>query len=78
MMTITIEDRFQKLGLGSKFLDKMIQIANLEKIEKIIAQMLKENLVMQKLLLDHGFSISSKGDLWRLELNLKSPEKDRK
>ena len=63
IITITIEDSFQGLGLGTKFLDKLILIAKNQDIKILQAQMLKENNVMQNLMKSKGFSLESKGDL---------------
>lgn len=63
IFSMTIKDAWQNKGLGSKLLEKILQIAKLEKVEHITARMLQENLQMQKMVKKNGFLLKKEGDL---------------
>lgn len=63
VITITIEDGSHGLGLGTKFLDKIIGIAKKLNVKSLQAQMLNENKIMQHLMKNKGFSLEPKGNL---------------
>jgi len=55
---LIIKDQWQDKGIGSKLMDKIIEVAKKEKIQNIHAQMLIENFQMQKLCKHFGFSLN--------------------
>jgi acetyltransferase len=59
---LTIKDQWQNQGIGNKLMAKIIEVAKSEKIERISADMLKENFQMQKLCKRFGFSLEPQGD----------------
>ena len=61
--SMTVKDAWQNKGLGNKLLEKILQIAKLEKVEHIVAHMLEENLQMQKMVKKRGFLLKKEGNL---------------
>lgn len=58
VFTVTIKDKWQNKGIGTKLLEKICLIAKDEKVKTIFAELLSENIEMQKLLKKHQFSIT--------------------
>ncbi len=58
---LVVKDQWQNQGVGTKLMEKLIEAAKAEKIEKITACMLKENFQMQKLCQHFGFSLNLNG-----------------
>lgn len=56
IFSITIKDAHHRKGIGTKLMEKMIEIAKKENIERITAEMLTENIEMQGLLKKFGFT----------------------
>lgn len=54
-MTMIISDSYHNLGLGSELIEKLIQIAEKEAIQRIIAHILSENKGMIKICKRRGF-----------------------
>ena len=54
---IVIADQFQGLGLGSKFLSRLVEIGRQEGNEYIFGNILPENYVMQRVAKKVGFQI---------------------
>lgn len=61
--SLTIKDKWQNQGIGSKLMEKILNIAKQEKVEHIGAQMLMENFQMQKLVKRYGFSLRKQAPL---------------
>jgi acetyltransferase len=55
---IVISDRFQGLGLGSRFLELLVDIGRQEGVERIIGNILSENHAMQQVSKRVGFNVS--------------------
>ena len=55
---ILVADQWQKKGLGTQFLSKLVEIGKAEKVEKITAEMLSENIEMHKVAQRLGFTIT--------------------
>ncbi|PVX27856.1 MAG: hypothetical protein CW716_00105 [Candidatus Bathyarchaeum sp.] len=66
-----IADPWQKLGLGSKMVDYMIEISKEKNLETVYALMLKDNYRAIKLLKKMGFTIQREEDVTKATLNLK-------
>ena len=60
VFALIVKDGWQKQGIGTKLMEKIIQIAKEEKIEHLAAQMLLENIHMQKMCRSLGFSLQEK------------------
>ena len=58
---LTVKDRWQNRGIGVKLMEKLLQAATTEKVERIQAYMLSENFQMQKLCKHFGFTLKSQG-----------------
>lgn len=57
---LIVKDRWQNKGIGAKLMQKILEVAKSEKIERIQAQMLDENFQMQKLCKNFGFTLIPK------------------
>jgi acetyltransferase len=55
---ILVSDGYQGRGLGTELLRRLIQAARDQKLDQIIAEMLRDNIVMQSVLKKLGFSLN--------------------
>lgn len=67
---LIVKDRWQNQGIGSKLMEKMLEAAHQEKVERIVAYMLQENFQMQKLCKHFGFTLKTEGNTIFTEKNL--------
>lgn len=69
-----ITDRYQNLGLGAELLRRLIQVAREEGIDRIVAEMLQENLAMKTIAKKLGFQPITSDDptIIKAVLNLQS------
>ena len=59
-----VADQFQRLGLGTELLGRLLQVGRDEKLDRIVAEILPENVDMRRLCERFGFELqSSIGDL---------------
>jgi acetyltransferase len=65
-----VSDPFQCKGIGTKILQKLIQMGKDEKLETITAQILSQNGAMQQVCQKVGFSLKREGDIVRAEIKL--------
>jgi acetyltransferase len=56
-LAILVSDEYQRLGLGSELLRQLIQIARDQKLDRIMAEMLRDNITMQAVLKKYGFQL---------------------
>ena len=56
-MAILVSDDFQRQGLGTELLRRLIEIGRQEKIERIVADILAENRAMQRICERLGFQL---------------------
>jgi len=70
-LTLLISDRFQGHGIGHLMMQHLLGIGREEKLSRIIAHILEDNVTMQKLCEKHGFRINplEKG-IVKAEINL--------
>jgi acetyltransferase len=57
-----VTDVYQRNGLGTEILTRLMEIAKNEKISVIFAEILAENIAMQKVCQNLGFEILPTGD----------------
>ena len=57
-LTMLVSDRFQGQGIGHLLLQHLLDIGRSEKLARIIAHILADNVMMQRLCQRHGFSIN--------------------
>ena len=62
-VAVPVADQFQHCGLGNQLLVRLIQVAPEEKLERVIATILPENLAMHALAAHNGFKIQMGADL---------------
>jgi acetyltransferase len=62
-VAVLVADPFQHCGLGSELLRRLIQVGRDEKLEKITATMLPENMAMRALVARSGFEVVKNSDL---------------
>lgn len=61
-LAVLISDQYQHRGLGTELLRRLIQIAGDEKLSRIVAEMLRDNLAIQTTLRRLGFRFRLLGD----------------
>lgn len=59
---LMVKDGWQNKGIGTKLMQKLLEAAHNEKVERIEAYMLKENTEMQKLCQHFGFRLETQGE----------------
>jgi len=62
-VAVLVADPFQHCGLGSELLGRLIQVGRDEKLERITATMLPENMAMRALVARSGFEVVKNSDL---------------
>jgi len=67
---LTVKDRWQNRKIGTKLMEKILQVAKEEKIKHIAATLLEENFQMQQLCKRFGFSLHPKGKFVLAEIRL--------
>ena len=65
-----VSDLYQRQGLGTELLRRLVQIGRDEKLDRITADILSENRAMQRVSEKVGFSLERSTDLVRAEINL--------
>jgi acetyltransferase len=58
-----VSDRYQKLGLGYELVRRLVQVARDEKLSHLSAEMLTDNVAMQRIFKRNGFLIRPGEDL---------------
>jgi acetyltransferase len=56
-LAVLISDQFQRQGLGTRLVQALLQQAQEQKIERIVAEMLRDNYAMQIVLKRAGFRL---------------------
>jgi acetyltransferase len=67
---LLVSDKFQKCGIGSELMKHLIRVARDEKLERIVAVVLPENMGMRVLAEHLGFKAVKDEDLSSLQLGL--------
>ena len=70
-VAVLVADQFQHCGLGSELLGRLIQVGRDEKLERITATILPENMGMRALVARHGFETVKNADLSAIHIALK-------
>jgi acetyltransferase len=65
-VAVLVSDRYQKLGLGDELLRRVVQIARDEKLSRVSAEMLPDNVAMQHIMKHLGFGVQANDDLTSL------------
>ena len=61
-VAILVSDEYQGLGLGNELLRQLIQVGRNQELDRIVAEMLRDNIAMQALLKKAGFRLRLFGD----------------
>jgi acetyltransferase len=61
-VAVLVSDQYQHLGLGTELLRRLVQIARDEKLSRIVAEMLRDNLAIQTIFRRLGFRLRLLGD----------------
>jgi len=71
-LTMLVSDRFQGQGLGHLMMQHLLEIGRAEKLSRIVAHILTDNVMMQRLCQKYGFHLTPLGEkgLVRAEINL--------
>ncbi|CAN1210983.1 bifunctional acetate--CoA ligase family protein/GNAT family N-acetyltransferase [Tumidithrix helvetica PCC 7403] len=70
--SIMVSDSFQRQGLGTEILQRLIQIGRDEKLDRITAEILPENVAMQRVSEKVGFRLKRAMDLVKAEIDLRA------
>jgi acetyltransferase len=62
-VAVLVTDQYQHAGLGTELLARLIQIARDEKVDRMVATILLENVAMRALVLRCGFQIQGAADM---------------
>jgi acetyltransferase len=62
-VAVLVSDLYQKLGLGNELLRRVIQIARDEKLTRVSAEMLPDNVAMQVITKRQGFKVRAGEDI---------------
>jgi len=62
-VAVLVSDQYQKLGLGNELLRRVVQIARDEKLSRVSAEMLTDNVAMQAITKHLGFRVRASDDL---------------
>ena len=65
-----ISDAFQRRGLGTELLKRLLQIGRAEGVERVIAYMLSENRGMRRISKQLGFQFEREGALFKAAIDL--------
>jgi acetyltransferase len=65
-----VSDTYQRRGLGTEILQRLIQIGRDEKLERITAEMLAENRAMQRVCQKVGFTLERSPEIVRAAIEL--------
>ena len=69
-VAVLVADEFQHCGLGSELLGRLIQVGRDEKLQRITATILPENMTMRALAARHGFTVVKNTDLSAIRIAL--------
>ena len=61
-LAVLITDEYQGRGLGTELSRRLVEIARAEKIERVIAEILPENIHMQRVCRELGFRMDQLPD----------------
>jgi acetyltransferase len=70
-VAVLVADQYQHWGLGSELLGRLIQVGRDEKLERITATILPENMTMRALATRYGFEVVKNDDLTAIRIALK-------
>jgi acetyltransferase len=70
-VAVLVADAFQRCGLGSELLGRLIQVGRDENLERITATILPENMMMRGLAKRHGFETVKDADFSAIRIALK-------
>jgi acetyltransferase len=62
-VAVLVSDHFQKLGLGHELLRRVIEVARDEKLSRVSAEMLTDNIAMQVVMKRLGFRVRADEDM---------------
>jgi len=62
-VAVMVADEFQKLGLGHELLRRIIEVARDEKLTRVSAEMLTDNVAMQFIMKSLGFRVKTSSDM---------------
>lgn len=68
--SMLVSDPYQKQGLGTELLRRLVQIGRDEKLDRIVAEILAENVPMQRVCEKVGFTLYRAPDIVKAEIRL--------
>jgi len=61
-VAVLVADEYQGRGLGKELLRRLIQVAREQKLNRVVAEMLRDNIIMQTVFKKLGFRLRLLGD----------------
>ncbi len=61
-VAVLVSDSYQRLGIGSELVRRLIQVARSEKLTALMAETLRDNLAIQKIFKKLGFTLRPMND----------------
>ena len=62
-VAVLVSDQYQKLGLGQELLRRVIEVARDEKLDRVSAEILTDNVAMQVVMKRLGFRVRASNDM---------------
>jgi acetyltransferase len=73
-IALIVSDKYQKCGVGAELMRRLIQVGRDEKLQRIVATVLPENIGMRALASHNGFKPVKSEDLSSISLALELKE----
>jgi acetyltransferase len=67
---LLVSDTFQRQGLGTELLQRLVEVGRDEQLTRIVAQILPENVAMQRVCEKVGFAIAHEKEIVRAAIDL--------
>jgi acetyltransferase len=62
-VAVLVSDKYQGLGLGNELLRRVVEVARDEKLSRVSAEMLTDNVAMQIIMKHLGFGVRASDDM---------------
>jgi acetyltransferase len=67
---LLVSNAFQRQGLGTEILQRLVQVGRDKQLTRIVAQILPENVAMQRVCEKVGFAIAHEQEIVRAAIDL--------
>jgi acetyltransferase len=69
-LAIVVGDPWQRLGLGNRLTDYILEIARKKEVKRVVANIMKDNVIMKHILEKRGFKLIDSDNTWQAEVGL--------